>query len=289
MSKRFFALSSGSLFMALLGLSLMIPYHDASYPPVENTTMAKMPGVILFVASTPSATVSPVATSLAVLSPNPTPIPEDRPSWAEALTISDVPHFRNLEAAVTENTLENRSQQWERDLPSEWGVPAHIPVANDVSEVVSSCAQGEGEGQTASSTYAPPVLVGKALVVDQDAQMLRVYEDGIEIRTLSASTGVSLSYTPAFRGHVGRYAGTIYGYGSLADNAWYVFTARGNIYIHGAPYRLSEGVKMYEGLEFLGVQPSSHGCIRLYPADAEWLAQWDPRGVPILITPPNLD
>ena len=136
--------------------------------------------------------------------------------------------------------------------------------------------------------FAPSTLLGKALVVDQDTQVLRVYEDGVEIRTLPASTGVPPLYTPAFSGYIGRYVNTIYGYGELADNAWYVFTAGGNIYIHGAPYTLSEGEKVYAGLEFLGVRPSSHGCIRLYPADAEWLTTWDPQGVPILITPLDL-
>jgi lipoprotein-anchoring transpeptidase ErfK/SrfK len=134
----------------------------------------------------------------------------------------------------------------------------------------------------------PPALVGKALVVDQDAQVLRIYEEGIEIRTLPASTGVPPLYTPAFSGYVGHYVSTIYGYGGWADSAWYVFTAGGNIYVHSAPYGLSGDVKVYEGLEFLGKRPSSHGCIRLHPADAEWFTTWNPQGVPILITPLDL-
>lgn len=138
-------------------------------------------------------------------------------------------------------------------------------------------------------TVQPPTLAGKALVVDQDTQVLRVYEDGVEIRTLLVSTGVPSLYTPAFLGQVGHYVSTIYGYGGLSDNAWYIFTAGGNIYIHSAPYTLSEGMKVYEGLEFLGVQPSSHGCIRLHPSDAEWLVSWNPLGVPILITSPHLN
>lgn len=138
------------------------------------------------------------------------------------------------------------------------------------------------------NTAQPPILIGKALAVDQDAQVLRVYEDGIEIRILPVSTGVPPLYTPAFLGHVGRYVSTIYGYGERADNAWYVFTAGGDIYVHSVPYTLSEEVKIYKGLEFLGVRPSSHGCIRLHPADAEWLTAWNPRGVPILITPLDL-
>lgn len=138
------------------------------------------------------------------------------------------------------------------------------------------------------ATCEPPSLVGKALVVDQEAQVLRVYEDAVQIRVFPASSGVPPLYTPAYVGHVGHYVSTIYGYGSLADDAWYIFTASGNIYIHSLPYTLSGDVKLYEGAKSLGVRPSSHGCIRLDPDNAEWLTQWDPRGVPILITPLDL-
>ncbi|MBN2393566.1 MAG: L,D-transpeptidase [Anaerolineae bacterium] len=133
----------------------------------------------------------------------------------------------------------------------------------------------------------PPTSKGKALVVDQTEQVLRVYEDGVEIRTLPVSTGVRMSYTPPFEGYVGHYVRTMYGFGSLVDHAWYLTKATGNIYIHGTPYTKVEGAKVYEGLEFLGVKPSSHGCIRLHPDDAEWLFTWGPEGVPIRVTPPD--
>ncbi len=81
-------------------------------------------------------------------------------------------------------------------------------------------------------------------MVDQDAQVLRVYEKGAEIRTMPVSTGLSPFYTPAYLGHVGQYVGTIYGEGNWADYAWYILTARGNIYIHGAPYTYTDGVKV---------------------------------------------
>jgi len=132
-----------------------------------------------------------------------------------------------------------------------------------------------------------PTVAGKSLAVNQFAQMLYVYEDGIQIRAIPVSTGVRMSYTPAFRGQVGRYVNTFYSFGSFIEHAWYLTRATGNIYIHGAPYTLSEGQKVYDGLEFLGVKPVSHGCIRVHPADAEWLAQWNPTGVPIVVTAPD--
>ncbi len=138
-----------------------------------------------------------------------------------------------------------------------------------------------------AGTLAPPTVNGKAIVVDQARQRLYVYEDGIKVRSIPVSTGARMSYTPAFRGTVGHYIETMYGFGSLADHAWYLTKAVGNIYLHGAPYKLIEGQKVYEGLEFLGVRPSSHGCIRMHPEDAEWLVRWQPLGVPILVTPPD--
>jgi len=134
----------------------------------------------------------------------------------------------------------------------------------------------------------PPALVGKALIVDQSAQVLRVYEDGVQVRALLASTGVPPDSTPEFLGRVGWYMETIYGYGGWADHAWFITSAAsGNIWIHGAPYTYVDGRKVYEGIESLGAQPSSHGCIRIHPDDADWLLAWNPRDAPILITPLN--
>ena len=76
----------------------------------------------------------------------------------------------------------------------------------------------------------------------------------------------------------------MWAFGRIADHAWHLFVATGDILIHGAPYTLVDGIKMYSELDALGVRPSSLGCIRLHPGDAEWLVEWDPVGVPIEIT-----
>lgn len=134
---------------------------------------------------------------------------------------------------------------------------------------------------------AAPTMAGKALVVDQTAQMMFVYEDGVQIRIIPVSTGVRMSYTPAFRGQVGHYVSTFYSFGTFVDHAWYLTRATGNIYIHGAPYTVVDGQKVYQGLEFLGSRSVSHGCIRVHPDDAEWLFQWNPIGVNIVVTVPD--
>jgi len=39
----------------------------------------------------------------------------------------------------------------------------------------------------------------------------------------------------------------------------------------------------------LGVQPSSHGCIRISPEDAEWFTEWNHEGVLITVSDPYLE
>jgi lipoprotein-anchoring transpeptidase ErfK/SrfK len=137
-----------------------------------------------------------------------------------------------------------------------------------------------------TDTVHPPATVGKALVVDQELQVLRVYENGVEVRTLPASTGRAPYYTPAYAGRVRYYIGTFYSFDTWADDAWYIFMAEGEVMIHSLPYTKAGEEKIYEGQEHLGVRPSSHGCIRLRPDAAAWLTAWNPAGAPILITPP---
>jgi len=142
-------------------------------------------------------------------------------------------------------------------------------------------------GRCDTATVAPLTTVGKAIVVEQSVQMLYVYQDGECLRAVPVSTGKRLSYTPAFQGIVGRYVKRLWGFGSLAEHAWYITEAKAGIYIHGLPYRIVDGERSYEGLESLGIEPVSHGCIRLHPVDAQWLASWDLSGASVLITQPD--
>lgn len=131
-------------------------------------------------------------------------------------------------------------------------------------------------------TKAP--VTSRALFVDQDAQVVHVYENGVEVRTLPCSTGepVPGKMTPAWVGRVGRYVGTFFSFGTYQDEGWVLFE---DFLIHGAPYTLKSGVKVYQDLDALGVRPVSHGCVRLSPEDAAWLTAWNPEGVPVAISP----
>lgn len=201
---------------------------------------------------------------LPALSPTPTPGPQSSSTRVAAAADS-----------ATEDPRELRHWRAQRSSPQ-----PSSPRAAPAPVAATSPAVAPGADLK--------IPKGKALVINQDAQLLQVFEDGVELRALPMSSGRYPLYTPAHQGYVGHYAPTLYGYGSLADHAWYLFKAGGNIYIHGAPYKLEDGVKVYEELEFIGVEPVSHGCIRLFPADAEWLHAWNPVGVYFIVTPPDL-
>ncbi len=126
------------------------------------------------------------------------------------------------------------------------------------------------------------------LVVDPNKQRMTIWEPGKAVRELPISTGdEDQGYrTPAWYGLVGEYWGTFHAFGTYADEGWYLYNdPTGSILIHGAPYKLEDGKKVYEDLDALGNYPASHGCIRLSPEDARWFTAWKPQGVPLVILP----
>jgi lipoprotein-anchoring transpeptidase ErfK/SrfK len=125
------------------------------------------------------------------------------------------------------------------------------------------------------------------IVVDPDRQVMLIWEPGMPVREMPVSTGdPARGYrTPAWYGLVGRYVGTFHAYSVYADEGWYLFQDAGDILIHGAPYTIVDGVKIYESLEALGNYPASRGCIRLRPEDARWFTAWLPQGVPLVVLP----
>lgn len=127
------------------------------------------------------------------------------------------------------------------------------------------------------------------IVIDPNTQKLVVWDAAAEtpLRELPVSTGdESRGYrTPPWYGLVGKYEGTFQAFGVYADEGWYLFEDHGSILIHGAPYKLVDGRKVYEDMDALGAYPASHGCIRLMPEDATWLTEWNPQGVPLVILP----
>lgn len=132
------------------------------------------------------------------------------------------------------------------------------------------------------------------IVVDLAAQKMTIWDPaaganlaGKRLREMPVSTGdETRGYrTLAWYGLVGDYWGTFSSFGVYADEGWYLFQDAGSILIHGAPYKLVNGQKVYEDMDALGAYPASRGCIRLAPEDAHWFTEWQPQGVPIAILP----
>ena len=125
------------------------------------------------------------------------------------------------------------------------------------------------------------------IVVDLATQKMVVRTPGQPLREMPVSTGdETRGYrTLAWYGLVGEYWGTFSSFGVYADEGWYLFEDAGSILIHGAPYKLVNGQKVYEDMDALGAYPASRGCIRLSPEDAAWFTAWQPQGVPIVILP----
>ncbi len=141
---------------------------------------------------------------------------------------------------------------------------------------------------TASPTPGPETRYDRLVVVDQQWQMMYVYEHGEMIRAIPCSTGKpgEETYTPAWEGEVGRYVGTFFSFGTYQDEGWYLFEHYGSMLIHGNPYIVQGGEKVYQELDALGNRAASHGCIRLPPQEAAWFTAWKPRGAHVIIGPP---
>lgn len=172
--------------------------------------------------------------------------------------------------------------------PTPTGTPTPVSTPTHTATVPPTSTLTPTPRPTNTPTPTPTRRVlSRAIFVDQDAQVMHIYENEVEIRTLPCSTGLPLpgKLTPAWVGRVGAYVGTFFAYDVYADDAWYLFDYDGGILIHSAPYTLVEGKKVYQETELLGKKPASHGCIRLWPEDARWLTQWNPLGVPITISP----
>ena len=91
----------------------------------------------------------------------------------------------------------------------------------------------------------------RALVVDQNTQIMYIYENGVEVRQIPVSTGAPVSdrFTPAWQGTVGDNwgGGSIGREGFFTDYMWYLFAGpEGSILIHSLPYKQIGGEKTYD-------------------------------------------
>jgi len=141
---------------------------------------------------------------------------------------------------------------------------------------------------TLTATRQPEPTVERRLLVKQEEQMMIVFENDIVVRTIPVSTGAPITnkFTPPWQGFVGDdWGGGPFRSQQYADYMWYLFPGpEGSILIHSVPYTITNGLKVFDRPDALGVEPVSNGCVRISPEDGAWLKNWDPVGVPITIT-----
>lgn len=170
-------------------------------------------------------------------------------------------------------------------LPPPTATPAPVDAASDASSQPNPTPDPYLVEVARAHGIDP---AGDYVIVNQNAQRMTIVEQGRVLRTMRISTGDPDRgwYTPAWAGRIGEYWGTFTANGASADEAWYLFQAGGSILIHSSPYTLaSDGSKLYQGLDELGVFPASRGCIRISPDDAAWFSAWGPYDTAIVVLP----
>ncbi len=209
----------------------------------------------------PASEPLPVTVPTAILPPTVTPV---QVSAAGTRFPTNVPHSPPMATAPATATAVSVNDT----LPTATFTP--VPVAATTVEPVAAESD-------------------RFILVDQDAQRMRIFENGHEVRIIPVSTGrpVTNAFTPPWQGTVGDDwgSGAFRNSGLYSDFMWFLFPGpEGSILIHSVPYQKQGAEKQYDRLDALGVEPVSNGCVRISPEDAAWLKQWNPVGVPIEIT-----
>ena len=139
-----------------------------------------------------------------------------------------------------------------------------------VSSIDGNLAEGEQSGPvTAKMGKGRKASAGqKSIVVSLADQRAYFLEGGVVVNILRVSTGTS--GTPTGNYSITSHAGTVSG-------CAYWMNWRPNYGMHAWPSYLGS----FE--ENLGVNPCSHGCVRLHPLEAYWPYTWAPDGTPFTV------
>ena len=233
----------------------------------------------------PTLTEEPAPTLTPTPTPDPLPTQEPtlphEPTASRQATLSETLPLLPTKAASPTRTSADTLSAVPTSTPTEQPTPTSQPsptATNPPAPAPRSVRQNVPTGE-------------RFIVINQQHQMMYIYEAGVEIRRIPCSTGLPDpdKYTPEWIGRVGEYWGTFFAFDVYADEAWYLFKSLGSILIHSSPYVLVDGEKVYQDTELLGKRPASHGCVRIHPDDARWFTDWSPQGALVVITPPELD
>ncbi len=148
--------------------------------------------------------------------------------------------------------------------------------------------RGYLDNRYVKTNYLPPVKFKKSMknriIVSQKRQKLYIIKDSRIEKEFIVSTGLENTQTPngLFIIEPGM-RGTWFFSNKYSQGGKFWIGFRGNYLFHSVPMDRNKNI-IPEELAKIG-QPASHGCIRLFIEDAEWLYNNIKDGTPILIRP----
>jgi lipoprotein-anchoring transpeptidase ErfK/SrfK len=167
------------------------------------------------------------------------------------------------------------------DLSARYGIPVgaivsanHLTSANIVYAgqrlelpAVPAAVGGAGGGAVSAPS------AGRKVVVSLSSQTLRAMEDGRTVASFTISSGKAWTPTPVgrFRIYSRLRSQTMSGPGYYLTGVPHVQYFVGNYALHGAYWHNLFGT------------PTSHGCVNLTLADAEWLWDWTAIGTEVIV------
>lgn len=161
----------------------------------------------------------------------------------------------------------------DRPAPTEAPATEAAPVA----EAPAAGSPSENAPvETVEADPAPPPSGGaRRVLIDLSDQSLVALEGDTPVRWMIVSTGTALTPTPVGTYQVySRYPSQhMYGPGYSLPGVPHVQYFTGAYAIHGAYWHANFGT------------PTSHGCVNLSLADAEWLYDWASYGTTVVVQP----
>lgn len=184
----------------------------------------------------------------------------------------EVAKLRNGQVFQVSDTIEKENKTWYKITFDEWlRFPERVTDDWYVSADFVKLIKDVGELTTWDNSYA--TNTAKKIIVDRTEQKLRAYDGDVLYMEVAVSTGLKTTPTPSGTFVVYKKTPSRYMQGPLPNipgNQYYdlpgvpwnlYFTQEGAV-IHGAYWHDSFGTRY------------SHGCVNLWPADAEKLYLW---------------